>query len=154
MAMTPEARERKNARQRERRAIARGMIPNPSIGGQPHQPTKSKRSTVAQFTSFGFSQEKIAALMGFSGDTLTKYYRHELDHGAEMCNAEVAARAYKKAKSTDPRNNAVLIHWLKTRMGWVEDTNHETLDTVKAVREMMQPMSAEDWVKKHAKPDS
>ncbi len=154
MAVTPEQRERKNARQRERRAIARGQIPNPGTGAPPHQPTKRKREVVAQYVAFGFSQEKIAALTGVSGDTLVKYYRHELDNGAEMCNASVAARAYKKAKSTDPRNNAVLIHWLKTRMGWVEDTNHETLDTVKAVMEMMQPMSAEDWVKKHGKPDS
>tara|TARA_R110000787_G_scaffold25608_2_gene71918 strand:+ start:2550 stop:3038 length:489 start_codon:yes stop_codon:yes gene_type:complete len=72
---------------------------------------------VYKLSRVGTRHEDIAILLGFSEDTLAKYYRKELDKGRIEANAAIAGTLYEKAKQGD---TASMLFWLKTRAGWHE----------------------------------
>lgn len=90
----------------------------------PHQPTDKLRGEVAALTSFGNTQEEIAAHLSISVDTLTKYYREELDNSVVRANAKVAAKLFRKATEGD--DLSAMIFWLKTRAKWREKDEQQT----------------------------
>ena len=61
-------------------------------------------------------------MLGFSEDTLTKYYREELDKGRIESNAIIAGTLFEKAKQGD---TASMMFWLKTRAQWSEKNTTE-----------------------------
>jgi hypothetical protein len=75
------------------------------------------QKTARTLAAVGVPQEGIAAKLGISVDTLTYYYRAELDAGAREANAAVAGALYKAATGG---NITAQIFWLKTRAGWRE----------------------------------
>ena len=77
---------------------------------------------VYKLSRVGTRHEDIAILLGFSEDTLAKYYRKELDRGRIEANAAVAGTLYEKAKQGD---TAAMLFWLKTRAGWSEKITTE-----------------------------
>jgi transposase len=86
-------------------------------GRPPHQPTEHSRVQVKTLAAVGIRHEDIASKLGISADTLTKYYRQELDDGRIDANAQVGKSLYEQAKNG---NITAMIFWLKTRAGWKE----------------------------------
>lgn len=84
----------------------------------PHIPNDKTKGEVAALTSFGHTQEEIAAHLSISVDTMVKYYRDEIDNSVLRANAKVASKLYKKA--VEQEDLAAIIFWLKTRARWRE----------------------------------
>ena len=91
-------------------------------GGPPHLATDDTRKKVYELSSVGTTYEDIAKVIGISHDTLTKYYRPELDRGRIDANAIVAGTLFKQAQEG---NTSAMIFWLKTRAQWKETQKHE-----------------------------
>jgi transposase len=98
-----------------------------SAGRPPHEPTDQNKVQVKTLAAVGIRHEDIAAKLGISADTLTKYYRQELDDGRVDANAQIGKSLYEQAKKG---NTAAMIFWLKTRAGWKETqvTEHTGVD--------------------------
>jgi hypothetical protein len=84
----------------------------------PHVPTEKTRAEVAALTSFGNTQDQIAAHIGISADTLYRHYKEELENSVVRANAKVAAKLFRKAVDQD--DLGAQIFWLKTRARWRE----------------------------------
>ena len=89
-------------------------MPRPKL-----EPTSRQRDLVRSLAACGVAHEYIAREIGIkSPKTLRKYFRDELDLGAERANATVAKTAFQLAASgTCP---AMTMFWLKSRAGWRE----------------------------------
>lgn len=89
-----------------------------------HKPTEKTRAEVQAYATVGVPHHQITKLIGL-GDTATllKYYRHELDLGKAKACAQVAKTLFAQAVSG--RNNAAMIFWCKSQMGWSERTQLE-----------------------------
>ena len=87
--------------------------------GRPeYQPNEEHREMIQKLACV-CTQEQIALVIGISVETLTKYYRHELDTALLKANAAVAYSLFVEA--TVNRNVVAAIFWLKTRGGWKTD---------------------------------
>ena len=86
-------------------------------GRPPYKPNDEHRSVVRGAAGFGLTFEEIGSLVGISADTLTKYYRADLDQMVATRNASVARSLYAQATSG---NVQAAIFWTKTRMNWRE----------------------------------
>ena len=93
-----------------------------SPGRPPHQPTDQSKIQVKTLAAVGIRHEDIASKLGISADTLTKYYRQELDEGRIDANAQIGKSLFEQAKSG---NTSAMIFWLKTRAGWKETMVNE-----------------------------
>ena len=91
-------------------------------GRPPHLPSADTRNKVFMLSTVGTRHEDIATVLGISADTLTKYYKEELDKGRIEANASVAETLFKQAKEG---NTTAMIFWLKSRAKWKESTQHE-----------------------------
>lgn len=91
-------------------------------GRPPHLPNADTQKQVYELSSVGTTYEDIAKVIGISHDTLTKYYRPELDRGRIDANAIVAGTLFKQAQEG---NTSAAIFWLKTRAQWKETQKHE-----------------------------
>lgn len=91
-------------------------------GRPPHLPDATTRNKVFMLSSVGTRHEDIATVLSISADTLTKYYKEELDKGRIEANASVAETLFKQAKEG---NTTAMIFWLKSRAKWKETSQHE-----------------------------
>jgi len=91
-------------------------------GRPPHLPNGDTRNKVFMLSTVGTRHEDIATVLSISTDTLTKYYKEELDKGRIEANASVAETVFKQAKEG---NTTAMIFWLKSRAKWKESTQHE-----------------------------
>lgn len=89
-----------------------------------HEPTPQSRAEVGALTSFGNTQEQIAAYLKICVDTLVKHYKHELATAKISANAAVANKLFRKA--TEENDITAQIFWLKTRAKWREKDPDET----------------------------
>jgi hypothetical protein len=97
-----------------------GRTPDqPKRGPLPWEPTQDERREIEHYTTQGYTQEKIAAIIGKTVDCLVKHCRKELDHGKDKVCARVGGKLYEKAMSGDV---AAIIWWEKTRSG-MKDTS-------------------------------
>jgi transposase len=92
------------------------------VGRPAHQPTEQNRLQVKTLAAVGIRHEDIATKLGICADTLTKYYRQELDDGRVDANAQIGKSLYEQAKNG---NTTAMIFWLKTRAGWKETMVNE-----------------------------
>ncbi len=91
--------------------------------GRPmHLVSATTRSRVTQMSIVGTRYEDIALVLDISHDTLTKYYKKELELGRIEANAAIAGTLYEKAKQGDTSS---MIFWLKTRAQWSEKNSTE-----------------------------
>jgi len=109
-------------------AIDKALIPDnvetgKDKGGRPpHLPDATTRNKVFMLSTVGTRHEDIATVLNISADTLTKYYKEELDKGRIEANASVAETLFKQAKEG---NTTAMIFWLKSRAKWKETSQHE-----------------------------
>jgi transposase len=92
------------------------------MGRPPHEPTEQTRLQAKTLAAVGIRHEDIAAKLGITADTLTKYYRKELDDGRVDANAQIGKSLFEQARAG---NTSAMIFWLKTRAGWKETNVHE-----------------------------
>lgn len=87
---------------------------------QPPKPPKNAKHVrddataqeVETLSSYGIPQVEIAAFVGVSVNTLTKYYREELDNAGTRLVMEAAGQLMRKVRGGDI---AAIIFTLKTR---------------------------------------
>lgn len=91
-------------------------------GRPPHLPTDDTRKQAYELSRVGTRYEDIAIVLNISHDTLTKYYKPELEKGRIEANAIVAGTLFEQAREG---NTSAAIFWLKTRAKWSETTKHE-----------------------------
>jgi hypothetical protein len=89
-------------------------------GRPPHEPTEKTRAKVKALSAYGTPQADIARALDIHRETLTKYYRDELDLGVIEANAKVAETLFNQAVRDG--NTTAAIWWTKSRMGWKEKT--------------------------------
>jgi len=87
-------------------------------GGRPPIGRSEEIAKAVQLhTLVGTPQPTLAKILGMSTETMTKYYREELDTAKAQANASIAGRLYKKAMDGD---TTAMIFWLKTQARWRE----------------------------------
>jgi hypothetical protein len=103
-------------------------------GRPPHRPTPELRQIVTSMAAAALTHEQIARMLGLrSVTTLEKYYRNELDRGTIRVHAAVGSVFIKKCLGGDPNDPdnppdwrkadvPSLLHYVRTRMGWTEQT--------------------------------
>src|SRR5215472_6951381 len=87
------------------------------VGRPPFEPTPEQRNIVERAAGLGFTQEKIAALVGTTKPTLEKHFREELDRGMAVTQFKVGNSLVENALAG---NVAAQIWYTKTQMGWKE----------------------------------
>ena len=92
------------------------------VGRPAHLVTADTQKKVFKLSTVGTRYEDIALVLGISDDTLTKYYKPELEKGRIEANAAVAGTLFEKAKQGDTSS---MIFWLKTRAQWSEKNTTE-----------------------------
>ena len=92
------------------------------VGRPAHLKTADTQKKVFELSTVGTRYEDIALVLGISDDTLTKYYKPELEKGRIEANAAVAGTLFEKAKQGDTSS---MIFWLKTRAQWSEKNTTE-----------------------------
>jgi hypothetical protein len=104
--------------------------------GRPQwKPSRRDRQLAKVLAAIGTPQPTIANVLGVAPKTLRRHLRHELDHGADEANGEVARSLYLMATAGPP--SAVRLgaaqFWLKCRAGWREPVQVEVLKPVSAM---------------------
>jgi hypothetical protein len=109
-------------------------------------PTDAERKLVQSMAAVGIPSDLIGQVIGVSGKTLRKHYRHELDLAVTKANTEVAGFLFNSAKKG---NVSAQIFWLKCRAGWKEpavDHNHRgaigTYDLTKLSDDKLKELEA------------
>ena len=92
------------------------------VGRPAHLKSLDTQKKVFDLATVGTRYEDIALVLGISDDTLTKYYKSELEKGRIEANAAVAGTLFEKAKQGDTSS---MIFWLKTRAQWSEKNTTE-----------------------------
>lgn len=96
-------------------------------GQKPHVPTEATKRIVTVARGCRMKMADIAALLGISHDTLTKYYQEEVRNGKTMCDLRVADALFK----TIAKGDASLIkYYMNNQMGFDEKS---TVDLVRKV---------------------
>jgi len=78
------------------RDIATNLLPR-RRGPPPFQPTDDQRRMVERAVGLGFTQERIAALLGITKPTLEKHFREELDRGGAVVEYQVGSSLVDQA---------------------------------------------------------
>lgn len=91
-------------------------------GRPPHVKTEEIAERVEHLCAYGMDHTMIARMFGISHDTLTKYYRDELDVGKSKVVEQVANSLKRNAMSGDVQAQKF---FLSSRAGWSEKQTHE-----------------------------
>ena len=97
--------------------ITNGLRKPGQRGSKRHKVTAKLQEQVEVLAGYGIPQRDIGHIIGTDVETLTRYYRMELDVGKAKANAAVGRTLFQKALSGD---TACLIFWTKSQMGWSE----------------------------------
>ena len=81
-----------------------------------HQVTDLQRKQIKAMAAMGLGHVAISRLVELNRNTLYKYYRRELDIGADEANLAVARSLFDMA--TKEHVPAAAIFWMKARAGW------------------------------------
>ena len=98
------------------------VVPKRKAGRPRHLVLATTQNEVYELSKVGTRHEDIATLIGVSHDTLTKYYKKQLDRGRIEANAAVAGTMYSKAMTGDV---GAMMFWLKTQAQWSEKNTTE-----------------------------
>ena len=122
--ITPESPELSTGEEVSKPVIARDSekLPKKKAGRPRHLVLATTQNEVYELSKVGTRHEDIATLIGVSHDTLTKYYKKQLDRGRIEANAAVAGTMYSKAMTGDV---GAMMFWLKTQAQWSEKNTTE-----------------------------
>ena len=94
--------------------------------GRPtHSPTPAFRRTVVALSTQGYSQDRIADVLGIAPKTLRLHYRREIEVGkgmvdADMVNSLIMQGVGGPKKDWSKAVTAATIFYLKTQCGWTD----------------------------------
>jgi DNA-binding XRE family transcriptional regulator len=89
--------------------------------GVTHKPDEKSRKQVTLMAGIGLKQAEIARILDISTETLTRYYKKELENAVPQLNAQVANNLFRIATSPDHKGAVTAaIFWMKTRAKWKE----------------------------------
>jgi len=91
-------------------------------GRPPHEKTTENAERVEALCAYGMDHVTIAAMLDISHDTLTKYYRAELDIGKSKVVEQVANSLKRNAMNGDVQAQKF---FLSSRAGWAEKQTQE-----------------------------
>jgi len=107
----------------ENHSQVEGLKPEKRKRGRPaHLKSATTGNKAYDLSRVGTRYEDIALVLGVSHDTLSKYYKDELEKGRIEANAIVAGTLFEKARQGDTSS---MIFWLKTRAQWSEKNTTE-----------------------------
>ena len=72
---------------------------------------------VERLAALGMTQEDAGYILGFSVDTLSRFYNDAWKKGKAKAKANIAGKLYEKAMAGD---SASIFFYLKTQAGWRE----------------------------------
>src|SRR5262245_47452774 len=107
------------------RDIATNLLPR-RRGPPPFQPTEDQRRMVERAVGLGFTQERIAALLGITKPTVEKHFREELDRGGAVVEYQVGSSLVDQALKGNVNAQAL---YLSRRAGWKETQVIESKDS-------------------------
>jgi orotate phosphoribosyltransferase-like protein len=105
-----------------------------------HKPTSESRESVTALKSFGNTDAEIATYLDISVETLTKYYKRELETAVVDANRAVANSLFKKA--TKGNDVSAQTFWLKTRARWRTVDTESLLESNESLKKELQELKA------------
>lgn len=105
---------------------------------------------VRELAGVGLSRSQVALAVGISVGLLGKYYGDEFTAGSSEVRRLIASKAVEEALGG---NTPVLIHMMKTKLGWVENQVIEHTGEVRAVVSS-KPLSTEEFTQRFLRGDS
>lgn len=115
--------------------------PNPAF----HVKTAEKAEVVFRMAQQGLTKGATAKCLGVSIQTLDKYYSEEFDSGMIDMQKSLSAMAFEAARAGSV---PMLIHLVKTKLGWNE---HSTVEHVGEIRAVVsnRPLSKDEFVRRY-----
>jgi len=84
--------------------------------GQEH-PRPRVAEEIGQMAAIGIPHNHMARILGISTETMHKYYKDDLDLGADKAGVVVGGKIFEAAKKGEPWACTL---WAVRRMGWKE----------------------------------
>lgn len=110
------------------------------MAGRPaHVKTAEIAERVETLAAYGIEHAVIARMCGFSHDTLTKYYRDELDVGKAKIVEQIANSLKMSALSGDVQAQKF---FLSSRAGWAEKQQTEIAGELKVNKIVLRGIRA------------
>jgi hypothetical protein len=105
----------------------RAIVPTrPNQKGRKFKPTDEERDKARTMAGLGLSNEQIGHLIRqgvvIDHDTVTKYFKREIEQGKSAAILKIANTLYNQAIGG---NVACMMFWLKTRARWRESDRHD-----------------------------
>lgn len=129
----------------ELQAIVPEIITNRDPNPKHHVKTPEKADIVFRMAQLGLSKGSAAKFVGVSIATFEKYYREEYDNGVVDMQRDVAGMAFEAARAGSV---PMLLHLVKTKLGWNEKSTVEHVGEVRAVVSN-KPLSREEFVRRY-----
>ncbi len=112
-----------------RRFVAMDLIVRAEQGKQ-YEPTEQARHMVKKMTAFGIPMKNVADVIGVGVSSLQKHFKDELATGHTEANFMVANTLFQMAING---NVTACIFWMKTRLGWKDESPSDRGDAGKRV---------------------
>lgn len=111
----------------------------PRIGRPAYQPTDTDRRYVRTMSGVGLTFEEMARVLRIDRNTLTKYFRDDIDEGRIEAMAQVSGALFKKAIAGDGGSASVRAAeiWLKRDARWLEARRPKDEDDEAADNELV-----------------
>lgn len=97
-----------------------------------HEPTHASRVRVASLCQSGITHELICEMMGFSHETLVKYYSYELKTAKADLVDRIAQTVARQAMNGNEKSQALYLKTQGAKYGWVEKQVVETVSSGEA----------------------
>lgn len=120
-----------------------GRVVVPVVSGS-HQRDIGIANRVRQLAQVGLSRGQIALATGVSVGLIGKYYGADFEAGASEVRRQLASKAVEEALGG---NTALLLHLVKTKLGWVDSQVVEHTGEVRAVVSS-KPLSVEEFTQR------
>jgi hypothetical protein len=128
-------------------------VASPLLEVKPNTPyhvrSEQLAAQVRDLAAFGLSKTSVSITARISLYILEKYYMNDFLDGQSRMQRKLAAKAMEEAMDG---NTPVLIHLLKTKLGWNEtqliEHSHEVRSVVSA-----KPLSKEEFIQKFLQND-
>lgn len=110
-----------------------------------HVKTTQNADVVFRMAQMGLSKGSVAKCIGVSIATFEKYYGEEYSNGTIDMQQTLAGMAFEAARAGSV---PMLLHLVKTKLGWNEHTTVEHVGEIRAVVSN-RPLTRDEFVRKY-----
>lgn len=121
------------------------VITNRDPGPRHHVKTAENANIVFRMAQMGLSKGATAKCLNVSMQTFDKYYGEEYSSGTIDMQQTLASMAFEAARAG---SIPMLLHLVKTKLGWNEHTTVEHVGEVRAVVSN-KPLSRDEFVRRY-----